>query len=55
MLEENLIRSFVKIGATKFSLAFSFSSQSLVINEFLIVLVSILLEVGVSRTKIAKT
>ena len=54
MLEENLRRCHVKIGATDFFLAFSFCSKSLDRNEFLIVLVIFLFEIGVSRTKIAK-
>ena len=51
----NLERCHTKIGATNFFLAFSFCSQSLDRNKFLIVLVTLLLEVGVSITKVTKT
>ena len=54
MLEVNLERCHAKIEATNFFLVFSFYSQSLDKNEFFIVLVTLLLEVGVSITKVAK-
>lgn len=54
MLEENFVQSYVKIGVTNYFFAFLFCSQYLRRNEFLINLVTFLLKVKQSRTKIVK-